>query len=83
MEQKNFAFGKINYILIAISLALIVIGFVLMAGSGSTEEAFNPDIFSKTRIVVAPFIVLSGFVLVVFAILFNKKSDSENNTSKE
>lgn len=78
MEQKNLAFGKTNYILIGISLLLIVFGFVLMAGSGSTEEAFNPDIFSKTRIVVAPFIVLMGFVLVVFAILFKKKEHSDS-----
>lgn len=82
MEQKNLAFGKTNYILIGVSLLLIVIGFVLMAGSGSTEEAFNADIFSKTRIVVAPFIVLMGFVLVVFAILFKKKEIGGSDATK-
>ncbi len=75
MEQKNLAFGKLNYILIVVSLILIVLGFGLMAGSGSTETAFNADIFSKTRIVVAPFIVFMGFLLVIVAILVKKKGN--------
>jgi uncharacterized membrane protein len=75
MEQKNLAFGKLNYILIVVSLILIVLGFGLMAGSGSTEAAFNADIFSKTRIVVAPFIVFMGFLLVIVAILVKKKGN--------
>jgi hypothetical protein len=40
-------------ILIAASI-LIAVGYLLMAGPGSTEQAFNPDIFSTRRIVIAP-----------------------------
>jgi len=75
MEQKNLAFGKFNYILIVVSLILIVFGFGMMAGSGSTEDVFNADIFSKTRIVIAPFIVFVGFLLVIVAILIKKKDN--------
>jgi len=73
MENKNFAFGKTNFILIGISMILIIIGFFLMGGSGSTETSFNPDIFSTTRIVVAPGICFIGFLLVIIGILYKAK----------
>ena len=60
--MKNFAFDKKNYILLAIGMAIIIIGFILMSGSGSDESAFNPEIFSATRIKVAPLVCLFGFV---------------------
>lgn len=76
MEERNLAFGKINYILIGAALLLIVIGFALMTGSGTTEQSgFNPDIFSKTRIVVAPFVAFVGFLLVIVGILYKKKEN--------
>jgi len=40
-----------------------------MAGPGSTEQAFNPDIFSTRRIVVAPMFCLAGYLLIVVGIL--------------
>ena len=55
-------------ILIAACL-LIAAGYVLMYGPGSTEQAFNPDIFSTRRIVVAPIVCLIGYLLVVVGIL--------------
>ncbi len=48
--MSDFAFSKINYILLAIGFAIVLLGFVLMSGDGTTEEAFNPDIFSDRRI---------------------------------
>ncbi len=70
--MKNFAFTKINYILIAISIVLIIIGFVLMAGSPSTTE-FNPDVFSFRRITLAPIICMLGFFGMIVAIMIKKK----------
>lgn len=64
--------SKINLILIAISFAIIIIGFALMAGAPSGEE-YNPDIFSARRITVGPMISLFGFVFMLFAILFRPK----------
>lgn len=48
---------------------LIAAGYLLMAGPGSTEQAFNPDIFSTRRIVIAPTLCLAGYLLIVAGIL--------------
>ena len=71
--MHNFAFSKINYILLVIGLAIIILGFILMSGNGTTEEAFNPEIFSDTRIKVAPMVSLFGFIFVIVAILWPSK----------
>lgn len=63
---------KLNLILIAVSFAIIVIGFALMVGAPSGEE-YNPDIFSVRRITVGPMIALFGFVCMLFAILYRGK----------
>ena len=70
MDEKQFAFSKINYILLIVGFAIVLLGFVLMSGGSTTEEAFNPDIFSTRRIVVAPMVCLFGFLFVVVAILW-------------
>ena len=64
--------SKLNLILIAVSFAIIVLGFALMAGEPS-GEVYNPDIFSFRRITVGPMISLFGFVSMIFAILFRTK----------
>lgn len=71
--MKNFAFTKINYILLVVGLIIIVAGFILMSGDATTEEAFNPDIFSDRRIKVAPMICLFGFLFEIVAILWPAK----------
>jgi hypothetical protein len=63
---------KLNLILIAVSFAIIVIGFCLMVGEPS-GEVYNPDIFSFRRITLGPMISLFGFVSMIFAILFRAK----------
>lgn len=70
--MKNFAFTKINYILIAISVLLIIVGFALMAGSSTTTE-FNPDVFSFRRITIAPIVCMIGFFGMIIAIMYKKK----------
>ena len=73
----NFAFKKINFILMAIAFLLIVAGFFLMHGSSTTLE-YNPDVFSFRRITLAPIVSMSGFVLMIVAILWKtKKQDKE------
>jgi hypothetical protein len=61
----------INAILIGISLAIIIVGFVLMIGEPSTST-YNPDIFSVRRITVGPMISLFGFVCMIAAILYKR-----------
>ena len=63
---------KLNLILIAVSVLIIVIGFALMAGEPS-GEVYNPDIFSFRRITLGPMISLFGFAAMIFAILFRRK----------
>ena len=55
MDKQKFAFDKTNFILLAIGMAVVIIGFLLMTGPSSTEGYFEPDIFSVRRIKVAPF----------------------------
>lgn len=73
--MNNFAFSKINYILLCIGLAIIVAGFILMSGDSTTEQAFNPDIFSDLRIKVAPMVCLFGFIFEIVAILWPAKKE--------
>lgn len=74
--MNNLAFTKTNYILLIVGFAIILAGFILMAGDGTTEEAFNPDIFSDRRIKIAPMVCLFGFLFEIVAILWPaKKSD--------
>lgn len=65
--------NKINYILIAVAVAAIIIGFVLMTGSPSTATEYNPDIFSFRRITLAPIVCLIGFLLVIVGIMYKPK----------
>ena len=66
--------NKINYILIAVAVAVIIIGFVLMTGSPSTATEYNPDIFSFRRITLAPIVCLIGFRLVIVGIMYKPKA---------
>jgi uncharacterized membrane protein len=73
--NRDFAFGKENFIWIGCAVALIVIGFVLMSGGGSPDGvSYNPSIFSKQRIAVAPAVTMLGFLLMVAGILKNGKT---------
>ena len=65
--------NKINYILIAVAVAVIIIGFVLMTGSPSTATEYNPDIFSFRRITLAPIVCLIGFLLVIVGVMYKPK----------
>ena len=42
MDRQKFAFDKTNFILLAIGMAVIIVGFLLMTGPSSTEGYFEP-----------------------------------------
>lgn len=77
--QSVFLFGKKNYIFMGIGLAVILLGFLLMSGGEANTRPdgvldpnyWNEDVFSWRRIRLAPFIVLVGFGIEVYAILLN------------
>ncbi len=69
MDKQKFAFDKTNFILLAIGMAIVILGFILMSGPSSTETAFEPDIFSVRRVKVAPALCFLGFVSMIYAVL--------------
>ncbi len=77
MDKKKFAFDKTNFLLLAVGMLVILIGFLLMSGPGSTETAFEPDIFSVRRIKVAPVVCFAGFVFMIYGIL-RKPSNNQD-----
>lgn len=79
MDKQKFAFDKTNFILLAIGMAVVIIGFLLMTGPVSTATHFEPDIFSVRRIKVAPVVSLLGFVFIIYAVLRKPKTKKEVN----
>jgi len=64
------ALTRRNYIMLAIGFAVIILGFILMAGGGSdSAQEFDYAIFSWRRIVLAPILVVAGFAFEIFAVL--------------
>lgn len=83
MNKRNFAFDKVNYILLAIGMAIVVLGFILMSGGASTETAYNPDIFSVRRIKVAPVVCLFGFLSMIYAVMRKPKNNAEEKSGDD
>ena len=84
MEQKETenVFGKVNYIILLVGSLLIILGYVLMSGEGSTLTAYNPDIFSNLRICVAPVICLTGYLLNIYGVIYISKSRQKKSKSQ-
>lgn len=75
-KEAGFAIPKENYKYIAIGAAMIVLGYILMAGGKSDDpNVFNPDVFSFRRITLAPMLILAGFVFEIWAIMRKPKND--------
>ena len=75
-NKTGFAIHPSNYKLIWIGIAIVVIGFILMSGGRSDDpQVFNETMFSVRRIVIAPLIVLAGFLFEIYAIMRKPKTD--------
>ena len=77
MNKQKFAFDKINFILLAVGMTIIILGFLLMTGPGSTEGYFEPDIFSVRRIKMAPVVCLFGFLFMIYGILRKPRTNKQ------
>lgn len=68
-------FSKDNYMWMAIGAVVITIGMFLMAGGASTDpNVFNKDeVYSTTRITIAPILILAGLVIEIYAIFKKPK----------
>ena len=73
LNESQLPLAKINFVLMGVSVALIILGFLLMLGSESTTDAFNPDIFSTRRIIVGPTIAFIGFVAMGVSIIYRPR----------
>jgi hypothetical protein len=73
-KESEFAIGKENYKLLIIGFGIIVAGFLLMIGGGSTDpNVFNMEIFNTQRTVIAPIVVIFGFAFEIWAIMKKPK----------
>jgi len=70
-------FGKENYMWMAIGLGVLAMGFFLMAGGKSADpKVFNDDdVYSTTRITIAPMLIIAGFIIEIFAIMKKSKTN--------
>ncbi len=72
--SQDFAFGKENYKLMLIGIAVLFIGYLLMSGGGSKDpNVFDPDIFSFRRITLGPVVIILGFCIEIYAIVKKSK----------
>ena len=79
---NNNLFGKENYIWMLAGLACLALGFFLMAGGKSSDpKVFNTnEVYSTTRITIAPILIIAGFILEIVGIMkktgYEKKINS-------
>ncbi len=67
-ESKSFLFSKANYILMAIGVILVIVGFVLMVAQNDDPNSFNPAIYDFRHITLAPMLIIAGFIMEFIAI---------------
>ena len=77
-SEYDFAFSKINYVLLGIGILLLGLGYILLSGGGSDDpNVFNEAMFDKRRLVVAPIIIVLGLVVEIVAIMYRSKNDEK------
>ncbi|MBA3648857.1 MAG: DUF3098 domain-containing protein [Chitinophagales bacterium] len=74
LVQHVFLFNRENYIVLGIGLALLIVGYLLMAGGNQPPDKWDPNvIYSFRRITLSTIVVLSGFVVIIFSIFWKRK----------
>jgi NADH:ubiquinone oxidoreductase subunit K len=75
-RQYQALFGKENYRWMLIGIVVMALGLFLMAGGKSKDpNVFDPkQVYSFTRITVAPILILVGLALEIVAIFKKSKS---------
>jgi hypothetical protein len=69
-------FDRGNLLWMLIGLGVMAVGFILMAGGRSDDpNVFDKnEVYSTTRITIAPIIILAGLVIEIVAIFRNPKN---------
>lgn len=82
-KKAGFPIPVSSYKMILIGFGIVVLGFVLMMGGGSSDpNMFNYEIFSFRRITLAPIVVLGGFGFIFWAIMRKPKKEIEDSKDK-
>lgn len=70
-SNQTFLFDKSNYMWMLGGLVLLLLGFVLMSGGKSPDpNQFNyNEVYSTTRVTIAPMLILLGFAVEIYAIM--------------
>ncbi len=78
--MSNFSLSSKNVRFVLIGLIVMVAGYILMAGGGSSDpNVFNPEIFNFRRLVLSPLLVILGIVIVILAIMKKPREDKDDN----
>lgn len=82
MSQTKFSallpLKKINFIIMAVAVVMIIVGFALMSGGGSDDGTFNAEIFSTRRIVIGPTVAFLGFLVMGAGIMWpSRRTNAE------
>ena len=73
-KNLGFAFGLLNYVLMGVGLVILALGYILLSGGGSDDpNTFNPAMFDNRRLVVAPILIVVGFVVEILAIMYKAR----------
>ena len=76
IDEKSFASPRKNVLYIIAGFAVMLFGYVLMAGGGSDNpNEFNDQMFNFRRTVLAPIVILAGMVLEIVAIMYRGKNN--------
>lgn len=73
-EKQPAAFQRTNYLIMAVGYLLVVAGFLLMTGPGTTHTHFEPAIFNIRRIGIAPVICVTGFMVLLAGIVYKSRA---------
>lgn len=77
-RKSDFAFERQNYILLIAGIVVLALGYILMIGGASKDpNVFSTEIFNFTRLTLAPILIVAGFVIEIFAIMWKPKEKEE------
>lgn len=81
-HQFGFVFSKINIYIMLVGILFLFLGYILMIGGKSNDpNVFSDSIFNTQRLVVAPTLLVIGFIVEIGAIMYRPKHiKAENNT---
>jgi len=73
-ENNGMVLGKTNYILLAVGFIILIVGYILLSGGKAPNpKAFSNELFTTTRVTIAPILIILGFTIDVIALILKPK----------